>query len=148
MNWDAIGAFGEIGGALAVVVTVVYLARQIRDNSKQVKLNTTQSYASLVQDAYASVYSNSQTIEAWITGTTDPQSLDSSQLRLYFLLMDRQLNNVVPLLNHYTEGAMSKQEFEHYRVLFQDLVASPGGQCWFGERAHLFAIALEALDDV
>ena len=29
MNWDAIGAVGEILGALAVVVTLVYLARQV-----------------------------------------------------------------------------------------------------------------------
>ena len=30
MNWDAVGAVGEIIGALAVLVTLVYLATQIR----------------------------------------------------------------------------------------------------------------------
>jgi len=30
MNWDAIGAVGEIVGALGVVVTVGYLALQVR----------------------------------------------------------------------------------------------------------------------
>ena len=30
MNWDAIGAVGEILGAIAVVATLLYLARQIR----------------------------------------------------------------------------------------------------------------------
>ena len=30
MNWDAVGALGEIIGATAVVVTVIYLAIQIR----------------------------------------------------------------------------------------------------------------------
>jgi len=34
MNWDAIGAIGEIIGALAVVVTLIYLAIQTRHNSK------------------------------------------------------------------------------------------------------------------
>lgn len=34
INWDAIGAIGEIVGALAVVVTLVYLAIQTRHNSK------------------------------------------------------------------------------------------------------------------
>lgn len=33
MNWDAIGAIGEIAGAAAVVATLVYLARQIRHNN-------------------------------------------------------------------------------------------------------------------
>ncbi len=30
MNWDALGAIGEIVGALAVVITLVYLASQVR----------------------------------------------------------------------------------------------------------------------
>ena len=30
MNWEAIGAIGEITGAIAVVITLVYLASQIR----------------------------------------------------------------------------------------------------------------------
>jgi len=34
MNWNAIGAIGEIVGALAVVVSVVYLAVQIRTNTR------------------------------------------------------------------------------------------------------------------
>ncbi len=34
MNWEAIGAIGEVGGAIAVVVTLAYLARQIRDSAQ------------------------------------------------------------------------------------------------------------------
>ena len=33
MNWDAIGAAGEVAGAIAVVATLFYLSRQIRQNS-------------------------------------------------------------------------------------------------------------------
>ena len=37
MNWDAIGAIGEVVGALAVFATLVYLARQIRESNKHAK---------------------------------------------------------------------------------------------------------------
>jgi hypothetical protein len=33
INWDAIGAIGEIVGALGVMVTVGYLAIQVRQNT-------------------------------------------------------------------------------------------------------------------
>ena len=33
MNWDALGAIGELVGAIAVVVTLAYLAFQIRQNN-------------------------------------------------------------------------------------------------------------------
>ncbi len=38
MNWEAIGAVGEILAAIAVVVTLVYLAKQIRQNSQAVQV--------------------------------------------------------------------------------------------------------------
>jgi hypothetical protein len=35
MNWDAIGAIGELVGAAAVVITLIYLSRQIRQANEQ-----------------------------------------------------------------------------------------------------------------
>jgi hypothetical protein len=37
MNWDAIGVVVEVLGAIAVVVTLIYLARQTAENSRAVK---------------------------------------------------------------------------------------------------------------
>ena len=37
MNWDAIGAVGEILGAIAVLATLIYLARQIRQNTEEMR---------------------------------------------------------------------------------------------------------------
>ena len=39
MNWDAIGAISEILAAIAVVVTLIYLAKQIRQNSQAVEIS-------------------------------------------------------------------------------------------------------------
>jgi len=34
MNWNAMGAIGELVGAVAVVITLIYLAAQIRQNTR------------------------------------------------------------------------------------------------------------------
>lgn len=39
MNWDAISAIGESIGAIAVVISLIYLAVQIRQNTRQIKSN-------------------------------------------------------------------------------------------------------------
>lgn len=39
MNWEAAGAVGEILGAIAVVATLLYLAKQTRINTEAVKVN-------------------------------------------------------------------------------------------------------------
>jgi len=38
MNWDAIGAIGEIIGAVAVVGSLIYLAIQIREQNREARL--------------------------------------------------------------------------------------------------------------
>ena len=49
MNWEAIGAIGEILGALAVVISLLYLAAQIRQNSRVVKGTSAQSITQTIQ---------------------------------------------------------------------------------------------------
>jgi hypothetical protein len=39
MNWDAIGALAELAGAVGVIITLVYLAVQIRQSSSLVAQN-------------------------------------------------------------------------------------------------------------
>ena len=39
MNWDAISAIGELIGAAAVVISLIYLATQIRQNTRQIASN-------------------------------------------------------------------------------------------------------------
>ncbi len=42
MNWEAIGAIGEILGAIGVIVTLAYLAVQIRQNTQVTRASTAQ----------------------------------------------------------------------------------------------------------
>ena len=42
MNWNAIGAVGEILGAVAVIVSLVYLAVQVRHNTESLRIQTLQ----------------------------------------------------------------------------------------------------------
>jgi hypothetical protein len=49
MNWDAIGAVGEVLGAMAVVVSLLYLAAQIRLNSRIVKGERTHNITQTIQ---------------------------------------------------------------------------------------------------
>ena len=40
MNWEAIGAIGEVVGAIAVVATLIYLAAQVRQGKEATDANT------------------------------------------------------------------------------------------------------------
>lgn len=52
-------------------------------------------------------------------------------------LMDRQLNNAAPLKKPFDEGAMSLEEYEHYKGFFSGLMSSEGGKYWVEKNCNL-----------
>lgn len=50
MNWNEIGAVGEAAGAIAVMVSVVYLAVQVRKQTRESRFAATRELAAQFQD--------------------------------------------------------------------------------------------------
>jgi hypothetical protein len=40
MNWEALGAIGELVGAIVVVGTLIYLTIQLKENNKNLKVHS------------------------------------------------------------------------------------------------------------
>lgn len=51
MNWEAAGGIGELTGAMAVVVTLVYLAIQVRHSKDALDVNSRETRAATTQAA-------------------------------------------------------------------------------------------------
>ena len=79
MNWDAIGAFGEWAGAIVVIITLVYLARQIKQNSELSRLalysNDIDSY---IQRDHLTT--NEPLAAAWSKAIEDPRAMTTSEM--------------------------------------------------------------------
>ena len=53
MNWDAIGAIGQMLGSVAVFITLAYLAVQIRHSRSEARRALSQGRAEALRDLYA-----------------------------------------------------------------------------------------------
>lgn len=79
MNWNAIGAIGETLGALGVIVSLVYLATQLKSNSVasavEAKLNTTRFMTEFNRDfiLHPGLY------DLWDRGSKDPEVLNAEE---------------------------------------------------------------------
>jgi hypothetical protein len=72
MNWDALGAIGEIIGAVAVIATLYYLSLQIKINSNEI------SKSADVQRAQSTHNTNALYIKVW-----QPLMQDSELASIY-----------------------------------------------------------------
>ena len=53
VNWDAIGAVGELLGAILLIASLIYVALQIRDAKTQIKSATSQARSESFQNLFA-----------------------------------------------------------------------------------------------
>ena len=82
MDWDAIGAVGEILGALAVFISLVYLAVQIRNNTTQLKFDSGQAVANSGDRGFDPIYTE-PSMSIWIKGHDDLDSLSAGELTIF-----------------------------------------------------------------
>ncbi len=130
INWDAIGAIGEVVGAGAVVITLVYLALQVRENSRQLRLTSTLSINSLMNEGFDPIYNNEENMRIWTTGLEDPDALQASDLEIFWLFFTRLMNPYETIVTHHRLGAIDDEQFDRYTDFFADLINTPGGQSW------------------
>ena len=66
-----LGAIGEFIGAIAVVVTLIYLAFQMRQNTNALKLNTARSVTEELQEMFSLLASNQELAEIFVTAARE-----------------------------------------------------------------------------
>jgi len=75
MNWEAIGALGEIVGAIAVVASLVYLATQIRIQNRESKISSVHEITEAFRNSIIALQ-DSEKSEIWIRGISDFDDLE------------------------------------------------------------------------
>ncbi len=142
MNWEAIGAVGEILGALAVVVSVTYLAVQVRQNTLQVsEQNRSNRMHSLTAvgnrfTAFRTRVTADQDLSSlWSKGSQDLVSLSPEErLRFDLLCVDLFWAWAVPWL-HVQQGVLDKELWE-LSILNLPLYVGPGIREWWSTSEH------------
>ena len=89
MNWEIIGATGEWAGAAVVVLTLFYLAGQIRLNTKATKAGTSHTINESLSKLMGAVRADREFADIWLRGCEDLSALDEvERLRFTHHLLD------------------------------------------------------------
>ena len=79
MNWDAVGAIGEIVGAVMVLVTLIYLSIQIRNNTREVKTENVHRVTDSFNQLNLLVASDERLAELWHRGMANYDDLSDTE---------------------------------------------------------------------
>jgi len=152
MDWGAISAVAEVIAAIAVVVSLIYLAVQIKDNTRHldstVQATRTQNSYSICEgfDRWRDMLLSPDGTDIWIRGINDLNALDDKEKMRFNIIAASfiwccwfmyQINR--------NEGLVS----DINGAVWQDLFKHPGFREWLLEHRRFHADAFgEFLDSV
>ena len=130
MNWDAVGAIGEIIGAAAVFLTLAYLALQIRQNTKAIQASAVDSSITEVNRIRQAVFESEELTGIFEDGCADPDNLRGNTKTRYRLLMHTILLAEANIHSQAVFAKLSESTWQTQKHVLTRIVATPGGR-WF-----------------
>ena len=137
MNWDALAAIAESVGAVGVVATLVYLAVQIRSNTKAVRAATYDSVVSQFRDWNAPNRTSPELSAQFAIQIEEIDKLDEQSRQhathVFFDLLKLAEN----LHYQYRMGMIDASLWSGWENFFHHYLGSPG-MTWYWERRRDF----------
>jgi hypothetical protein len=146
MPWDAIGAIGEIVGAAAVVISLLYLASQIRASSREAKASALDQ---AVEDRQrmGEITMQPHMATVWRVGANDYHRLTLDQRVQFNGLMLTMIMSHWKLRNLHIAGLLG-DDFELFEADLACVLLCPGTRQWWEEMKHAYLHYTEYIDEL
>lgn len=130
MNWDALGAIGEIIGAIAVVITLLYLASQAKSNSLAINRAAVQATLMGRGESTRFLASDPAISELMWRGSDHPETLEPEEWLRFFLICGSIVRPIELAYLDYAAGCMDDDLWagQEQTVIFW--FSKPGVKRW------------------
>ena len=138
MNWDAIGAIGENIGALAVVVSVAYLALQVRKQTTESRLAATRELSNSYQAGLEPCFRDKEFSSIYLKAIQNYEELptdDRFRVAMYMQSIMRMFEqHYVHIQHHKVEQTF----IDSISLSFEEWLTFPGIQSWWELTGDMF----------
>jgi hypothetical protein len=148
---DALGNLGDFIGGIAVVITLAYLAVQVRQNTKQLERSSKVAAASayhsitaLILDGNGRIAINREFAELRVRGEADLDNLDPVDRRRFMASASSLFRLQENLLEQHAAGLITDEQYASWALnLRRHLSARGMRQAWSGQH-QMFSSAFQA----
>ena len=139
MNWGALGAIGEIIGAAGVIVSLIYLAGQVRYNSRQVRHAAAQAVLDKLNGFIGQLAFVAGAGDVWTRGLSGLEELNDDEELVRFSSMLLQVFWTYEEVFHYRQaGLIEDWAWTHAKAPIDHMMRTPGFRQWWQIRADWF----------
>ena len=125
---EALGNIGDFLGGIGVVVTLIYLASQIRENTHSLGAASLQSVLDGFRDRFLLPHgANGESAEIFSKGLTSLDALDDNEKRRFWYMMVEVYFQMQQVMHLYERGLIPQVDYDAWLKWTVALTRTPGG---------------------
>jgi hypothetical protein len=138
MSWEILANIGEFVSAIAVVISLVYLARQIRQNTRTVEASTYHAAAAAASSFTALVASSAELSTFYHQAIVGGVELDGASLERFDLLLDTLFFQHESYFVQHRLGMLPRASQERSARALRVILSTEGARAYWGRRRWVF----------
>ena len=138
MSLGDLANLGQIIGAIAVVISLFYVAYQIRQNTNAVRSATAQAVHEHFAKWYHLLAADGDLSQIVANGLRDYSSLSEQEKARFIATFMAFLSYSQNAFLKWREGLLASPLWMGWELLIMNLICAPGGRAFWKERSYLF----------
>jgi len=136
MNWEMIAAVGQLAAVFIGIPSLIYLAVQIREQTKERRQSAVHALTEQWGDLTCALHDSAELSEIYLRGVQSFSTLDPVSKLRFSSFFNRFLNHFEAMYFAHSEGLLTASAWGKIERTISDLIAYPGVQEWWKERRH------------
>ena len=126
MNWEALSATAEIIGVVAVLVTLIYVARQIRQSNQEARDATAWRITESIAELAKAIATDAESADIWCRGVDEFDSLSRVERERFVSLLAMWGNILMALHRTKQTSALPQEYWDQVLDTFAMYMQHPG----------------------
>lgn len=146
MNWEAISGVSQILGSIVVMISLIYLALQIRQSNRHAQASSEATWMDGWNHVLNGWVADEQTMDALRAGFQDFDGLPRTQQAIFHMRVGTMVNHWVLAGQLAKKDLLSKDVYQACTDFVVAVLATPGGQQYWARDADATPNGRELLE--
>lgn len=138
------GAIGELVGGVAIIISLIYVGLQIRQNTKATQISAAHSYLD-TQNGFIGLINQSDSLADILDrGANGLDKLQGGEIIQFSAFHDQCFSSFQTFYIEWHDGVLDDRLWEYYKHALADVMTHEGIQTWWSNRKHWYHPAFQA----
>ena len=138
MNLEHIYYVGEIIGVVVIILSLIYVGQQVRQNTQAIQVSSTQSFTDTWITFTSNLSQSPHLADILHRGLSEGSSLKGAEIVQFYAFLGQAFAAYQSFYFQWKRGVLDNGLWSSYRHAISDVLTNPGAAKWWQFRHHWY----------